>query len=193
MSDSLWPHGLQSAQQLCSWNSPGKNTGVGCHALLLGIFQLRDQTQVSHIAGGFFTYWATRETLVNGIVLYYLWIFNLLKEMESFLKTNMYAILTYHVECLLLLLLLSHFSHARLCPTPEMAAYRLLRPWDSTGKNTGVGCHFLLQCIKVKVKVKSLSRVWLFPIPQTVAYQAPPSMGFRGLQRNIIIIFPLRT
>ena len=27
---------------------------------------------------------------------------------------------------------------------------RLLRPWDSPGKNTGVGCHFLLQCIKVK-------------------------------------------
>ena len=32
---------------------------------------------------------------------------------------------------------------------------RLLCPWDSLGKNTGVDCHFLLQC----VKVKSLSRV----------------------------------
>ena len=31
---------------------------------------------------------------------------------------------------------------------------------------------------KWKVKVKSLSRVWLFPTPWTVAYQAPPSMGF---------------
>ena len=27
---------------------------------------------------------------------------------------------------------------------------RLPRPWDSQGKNTGVGCHFLLQCVKVK-------------------------------------------
>src|SRR5574340_884486 len=27
---------------------------------------------------------------------------------------------------------------------------RLLRPWDSPGKNTGVGCHFLLQCMKVR-------------------------------------------
>ena len=27
---------------------------------------------------------------------------------------------------------------------------RLLCPWDSPGKNTGVGCHFLLQCRKVK-------------------------------------------
>ena len=31
-----------------------------------------------------------------------------------------------------------------------MAATRLPRPWDSPGKNTGVGCHFLLQCMKAK-------------------------------------------
>ena len=30
--------------------------------------------------------------------------------------------------------------------------FRLPRPWDSPGKNTGVGCHFLLQCKKVKSK-----------------------------------------
>ena len=29
-------------------------------------------------------------------------------------------------------------------------ATRLPHPWDSSGKNTGVGCHFLLQCMKVK-------------------------------------------
>ena len=48
------------------------------------------------------------------------------------------------------------------------------RPWDSPGKNTGVGCHFLPQC----VKVKWLSRVPLLATPRTAAYQAPPSMGF---------------
>ena len=37
---------------------------------------------------------------------------------------------------MLLLLLLSHFSP--------------VHPWDSPDKNTGVGCHFLLQCMKVK-------------------------------------------
>ena len=46
-----------------------------------------------------------------------------------------------------LLLLLSHFSRIRLCATPQTA---VPRPWDSPGKNTGVGCHFLLQCMKVK-------------------------------------------
>ena len=40
---------------------------------------------------------------------------------------------------------------------------RLPCPWDSPGKNTGVGCHFLLQCMKVKVK--SLSRVRLLATP----------------------------
>ena len=53
---------------------------------------------------------------------------------------------------------------------------RLPHPWDSPGKNTGVGCHFLLQCVKVKVKL--LSRVQLLATPWTAAYQAPPSMGF---------------
>ena len=53
---------------------------------------------------------------------------------------------------------------------------RLPCPWDSPGKNTGVGCHFLLQCKKVKVKL--LSRVRLFGTPWTAAYQALPSMGF---------------
>ena len=55
---------------------------------------------------------------------------------------------------------------------------RLPCPWDSPGKNTGAGCHFLLQC----VKVKSLSRVRLLATPWTAAYQAPPSVGFSRQQ-----------
>ena len=51
---------------------------------------------------------------------------------------------------MLLLLLLSRFSRVRLCATPQTAAHQAPRPWDSPGKNTGVGCHFLLQCMKVK-------------------------------------------
>ena len=34
VSDSLWPHGLQPARPLWQWDSPGKNTGMGCHFLL---------------------------------------------------------------------------------------------------------------------------------------------------------------
>ena len=35
---TLQPTGLQPASLLCPWDSPGKNTGVGCHVLLQGIF-----------------------------------------------------------------------------------------------------------------------------------------------------------
>ena len=38
VSDSLRPHGLYPTRLLCPWDSPGKNTGVGCHALLQRIF-----------------------------------------------------------------------------------------------------------------------------------------------------------
>ena len=37
-----------------------------------------------------------------------------------------------------------------LCDPIRRQPTRLLCPWDSAGKNTGVGCHFLLQCMKVK-------------------------------------------
>ena len=38
VSDSLKPYGLQRARLFCPWDSPSKNTGVGFHALLHGIF-----------------------------------------------------------------------------------------------------------------------------------------------------------
>ena len=38
VSEFLQLHGLQPARLLCSWDSPGKNTRVGCHVLLQGIF-----------------------------------------------------------------------------------------------------------------------------------------------------------
>ena len=71
---------------------------------------------------------------------------------------------------------------------------RLLCAWNFPGKNTGVGCHFLLQCMKVKsesevneqvnvkmtntlktVVVSLISCIQLF-VP--VAHQAPLCMGF---------------
>ena len=51
---------------------------------------------------------------------------------------------------LLLLLLLSRFSHSNSVRPKRQQPTRLHCPWDSPGKNTGVGCHFLLQWMKVK-------------------------------------------
>ena len=54
------------------------------------------------------------------------------------------------VRAMLCYAMLSHFSRVRLCVTPRQQPTRLPRPWDSPGKNTGVGRHFPLQCMKVK-------------------------------------------
>ena len=64
----------------------------------------------------------------------------------------------------------SHQSCPTLCD-PIGSSPPGSHPWDSPGKNTGVGCHFLLQCMKVKVRL--LSHVRLFATPWMVAYQAP--------------------
>ena len=55
---------------------------------------------------------------------------------------------------------------------------RLLRLSDSPGKNTGVVCHLLLQCMKVKSESEVAQLCPTLATPWTIAYQAPPSMGF---------------
>ena len=70
----------------------------------------------------------------------------------------------------------------QLCPTlcdpMDKQPTRLPRPWDSPGKNTGVGCHFLLQCMKVKSESEAAQLCRLLATTWTAAYQAPLSMGF---------------
>ena len=87
----------------------------------------------------------------------------------------------------LLLLLLSHFSRVWLCVTPETAAHQAPRPWDSPGKNTGVDCHFLLQCMKMKSESEVAQSCPTLATPWTAAYQAPPSMGFARQQYYVSI------
>ena len=53
---------------------------------------------------------------------------------------------------------------------------RLPRPWDSPGKNTRVGCHFLLQCMKVKSESEVAQSCPTLATPWTAAHQAPLSM-----------------
>ena len=55
---------------------------------------------------------------------------------------------------------------------------RLRRPWDSLGKNTGVGCHFLLQCMKVISESEAAQSRLTLCDPIDSSYQAPLSMGF---------------
>ena len=82
------------------------------------------------------------------------------------------AIFAWNVP--LLLLLLSCFSCVRSVRPHRLQPTRFPCPWDSPGNNTGVGCHFLLQCMKVKserevaqrphgLQPTRLLRPWDFP------------------------------
>ena len=67
------------------------------------------------------------------------------------------------------------------CPTVQshrQQPTRLRCPWDSPGKKPGVGCHFLLQCMKVKSESEVAQSCPTLSDPWTAAYQSPPSMGF---------------
>ena len=68
------------------------------------------------------------------------------------------------------------------CPTLRPQRWqptRLPHPWDSPGKNTGMGCHFLLQCMQVKSEREVAQS---YPTPSDPMdcslHQAPPSIGF---------------
>ena len=119
--------------------------------------QPRDWTEVSHIAGGFFTIWANREALC---------------------KKGAIQNLAVISDDLQLLLLLSRLLCPTLCdaidgsppgsPVPGILQARTLE-WVAISFSNAW---------RWKVKVKWLSRVRLLATPWTAAYQAPPSMGF---------------
>ena len=52
------------------------------------------------------------------------------------------------------------------------------RPWDSPGKNTGVGCHFLLQCMKVKSESEVAQSC---PTPSNLMDCSPPGSSVHGI------------
>ena len=67
------------------------------------------------------------------------------------------------------------------CPTlgPQRRhPTRLPRPWDSPGKNTGVGCHFLLQCLKVKSESDVAQSC---PIPSNPMFCSLPGSSVHGI------------
>ena len=65
-------------------------------------------------------------------------------------------------------------SHPALCDPRD----RLPRPWDSPGKNTGVGCHFLLQCMEVKSESEVAQ---LCPTPSNPMDWSPPGSSVHGI------------
>ena len=91
----------------------------------------------------------------------------------------------FEIHCLnTQVLLLSHFSRVQLCATPQKQPTRLRRPRDSPGKNTGVGCHFLLQ----RMKVKSESEVTQsYPTLGDPMDRSPPGSSVHGIFRARVL------
>ena len=108
MSDSVQPHRGQPTRLLHPWDSPGKNTGVGCHFLL----QRMKVESESEVAQSCLTLSNPTDCSLPGSSIHGIF-------RATVLEWGAIA-----------------FS---LWPS------RLLYPWNSPGKNTGVICHFLLQ------------------------------------------------
>ena len=174
MSDSVQPHRQQPTRLPRPWDSPGKNTGVGCQ-FLLQCMKVKSESEVaqscptlsnpmdcsqpgSSIHGIFqarVLEWGASYTLV------------ILETVGSLNYADLPHVDSFHhtiskISCSLILSLFfirKHFacqdttgSSSRLVvpnslQLHELYPTRLLWPCNSPGKNTGVGSHFLLQGI----------------------------------------------
>ena len=63
-------------------------------------------------------------------------------------------------------------------PPQRWQPTRLQRPWDYPGRNTRVGCHFLLQCMKVKSESKVAQSC---PTPSDCMYCSPSGSSIHGI------------
>ena len=80
-----------------------------------------------------------------------------------------------------LLFLSVQFSHSVVSDSVRLQRLqpsRLPHPWDSQGKNTGVGCHFLLQCMRVKSESKVAQSCLTLSDPMDCS---PPGSSIHGI------------
>ena len=173
VSNSLPSHGLYSP-----WNSPGQSTGVDSCSLLQGIFP----TQGSNL-GLPHCRWILYQRNHKGSPRILEWVAYPFSSRSSWLRnwTRVSWIAgrfftNWAIDVCCCRQVASVVSDS-VWP-PRWQPTRLRHPWDSPGKNTGVGCHFLLQCMKVKSESEVAQSCPTFSTPWTAAYQASLSMGF---------------
>ena len=124
VSDSFWPMDCNPAGSSVHGNSLGRNTRMGCHALLQGIFP----TQGLNLHLLCLLHWQADSLPLAPSGKHITW--------NSIVKVFQVSILFTHSEAKL------HCCVWLFCNPMDC---RLLCPWDFPGENTGVGCHFLLQ------------------------------------------------
>ena len=101
---------------------------------------------------------------------------------KSIFKTDPYRNHCSHIflvyRAFLKLLLLSLQSYLTLCNPIDGSPPGSAVPGILQARITGVGCHFLLQCMKMISENEISQSCLTLSDPMTVAHQAPPSMGF---------------
>ena len=110
MSNSVRPHKWHPTRLPCPWDSPGKNTGVGCY-FLLQCMKVKSESKVAQSC-------PTLSDLMDPSRLLHPWDF-----LCKSTGVGCHCLLLRQ-RLLLLLLLLSHFSRVRLCATPYTAAHQ---------------------------------------------------------------------
>ena len=133
VSDSVQPHRRQPNRLPCPWDSPGKNTGVGCH-FLLKCMKVKSESEVAQSC---LTLSDPMDCSPPGSSIHGTLQARVL-EWVAIAFSNLFS----WTEVKWSRSVVSHSLRPHgLEPT------RLLGPWDFPGKSTGVGCHFLLQGI----------------------------------------------
>ena len=137
VSDSGQPHRRQPTRLPVPGISPGKNTGVGCHFLLQCIKVKNESEAVQSCP----TLSDPMDCCLPGSSVHGIFQASVLEwGAIAFSNSNAAAAATAA-------------QSLQSCPTLQphrRQPTRLTHPWDSPGKNNGVGCHFLFQCMKVK-------------------------------------------
>ena len=115
MSDSVQSYRRQPNRLSCPWDSPGKNTGVGCHFLL----QCMKVKSESEGAQSCLTLRDPTDCSLPGSSIHAIFQVRVLEWVATSIPIYLPS-----VEGKLLLLLLSRFSRVRLCATPETTAHQ---------------------------------------------------------------------
>ena len=154
MSDSVQPHRRQPTRLPHPWDSPGKNTGVGCHFLL----QCMKVKRESEVAQSCLTLSDPMDCRLPGSSVHGIFQARGLEwgaiAFSAFVSRYFFLnfLFDFFSDPLVTSVQFSHSVMSDSVRPHRQQPTRLCRPWDSPGKNTGVSCHFLLQCMKEKRK-----------------------------------------
>ena len=137
MSDSVRPHRRQPTRLPRPWDSPGKNTRVGCHFLL----QCRKVKSESEVTQSCPTLSDPMDCSLPGSSVHGIFQARVLE----------WGAIAFSIppHCCCCCCCVASVVSDSVQPHGQQPT-RLLCPRGSPGKSTGVGCHFLLQCVKVK-------------------------------------------